>query len=155
MCNEDTFTFNNSAAAGGGGNNNNIILFLLFTLHNIVLTSLGIYNSNACRGGQQTVDQNTRQIHKGGMCGQYNVRATARETHDNTKDTPAPRIEIKISDPADNGTRRWMMLMMMIIIIIIIIITIITIIITIIIVVVIIIIIIIIIIVIIIIMMRR
>ena len=40
---------------------------------------------------QQTVDQDTRQVHKGGppwMCGQHNVRAIARDnTEQNTKDT--------------------------------------------------------------------
>ena len=50
-------------------------------------------------GEQQTVDQNTRQIH--------NVRATARDYREqNTKGyTPSPRIEIKISDPVRNRSR--------------------------------------------------
>ena len=40
------------------------------------------------------------------MCGQHNVRATAGyNTGQNTKDTPNPRTEIKIPDPAGNGTR--------------------------------------------------
>ena len=36
------------------------------------------------------------------MCGQHNVRASAE---DNTKDTPNPRTEIKMPDPAGNRTR--------------------------------------------------
>ena len=40
------------------------------------------------------------------MCGQYNDRATSGDnTEQNTKDTPSPRIEIKISEPAGNRTR--------------------------------------------------
>ena len=61
-------------------------------------------------GEQQTVDQNARQIHKDGsswMCGQHNVRATAGDNIGQNKDkwnTPSPRLEIKISDPAGNRT---------------------------------------------------
>ena len=36
------------------------------------------------------------------MCGQHNVRASAE---DNTGHTPNPRTDIKIPDPAGNGTR--------------------------------------------------
>ena len=55
-------------------------------------------------GGAKTVDQNTRQMYKGGppwMCCQHNIIATAR---DNTKDIPTPRIEIKISEFTGNRT---------------------------------------------------
>ena len=39
------------------------------------------------------------------MCGQHNVRATARDNAgQNIKDTSSPKIEIKISDPAENRT---------------------------------------------------
>ena len=61
-------------------------------------------------GEQQSLDQNTRQIHKGGppwMYGHHNVRASAEDnTGQNTKDIhPKPRTEIKIPDPAGNRTR--------------------------------------------------
>ena len=56
--------------------------------------------------GTTECEHNTRQIHKGGfswMCGQHNVRATARDnTLQNTRDTPGPRIKIKISLLARN-----------------------------------------------------
>ena len=40
------------------------------------------------------------------MYGQHNVRASAgNNTGQNTKDTPNPRTEIKIPDPAGNQTR--------------------------------------------------
>ena len=81
-------------------------LFLLFTLPIVGLT-LPRYLQLKCPwviclyGEWQTVDQNTRQIHKGGsfwMCGQYNDR-TEHKGH-----TPSPRIEVKISEPAGNRT---------------------------------------------------
>ena len=60
------------------------------------------------QGLQQTVDQDTRQIHKGEtpwMCGRQNVRATAGDnTEQNTKDTPSSRIQTKTSDSARNRT---------------------------------------------------
>ena len=62
-------------------------------------------------GEQQTVNQNTREIHREGLpdiCGQHNLRATIRDnTEQNTdkRHTPSSRIEIKISDPAGNRTR--------------------------------------------------
>ena len=57
------------------------------------------------------MDQNTRQIHKGGppwMCDQHNVRASAGDStgqNIDTGHTPNPRIGIKICDPAWNRTR--------------------------------------------------
>ena len=57
------------------------------------------------------MDQNTRQIHKGGpprMCGQHNVRATAGDNRgQNTarRHTPRRRIEFEIPDLAGNRTR--------------------------------------------------
>ena len=60
---------------------------------------------------QQTVDKNTRQIHKGGpplMSGQQNVRIIARDNtgHNRDNELPfSPRIEIKISEPAGYRTR--------------------------------------------------
>ena len=40
------------------------------------------------------------------MCGQHNARATAGDnTGQYTKDTPSPRVEIKI--PELNGNRIW------------------------------------------------
>ena len=60
-------------------------------------------------GEQQSLDQNTRQIHKGGppwMCGQHNVRASAEDnTGQNTKDTHQIPGKIKIPNPAGNRTR--------------------------------------------------
>ena len=53
----------------------------------------------------------TRQKHSGvpsRMCGQHNVRATARDNTGKNKDnghTPNTRKEIKIADPATNRTR--------------------------------------------------
>ena len=68
------------------------------------------YNTNSFRE-QQTVDQNTKQIHKGGPdlnMWSAQCQATAK---DNTKQntdkgqTHSQRIEMKISDPAGNETR--------------------------------------------------
>ena len=62
-------------------------------------------------GEQQSLDQNTRQIHKDGspwMCGQHGDRASAEDnTGQNTSKghTPNPRTEIKIPDPAWNRNR--------------------------------------------------
>ena len=64
---------------------------------------------------QQTVDQNTKQIHKGRpswMCSQHNVRVTASgNTGLNTDkwDSPNPRIEIKMTDPPgiEPGPSGW------------------------------------------------
>ena len=74
-------------------------LLRLFTLCQSRTYTPGIYNPNAASqmpvGEQYTVDQNSRQIHKGRapwMCGQYNVRATTVDNiGQNTKDThPVP-----------------------------------------------------------------
>ena len=62
------------------------------------------------QGEQQSLNQNTREIHKGEsplMCGQHNVRASAEDnTRQNTfkGNTPNPRTEIKTPDPARNRT---------------------------------------------------
>ena len=62
-------------------------------------------------GEQQSLDQNTRQIHKDGppwMCGQHNVKASAEDNMGQNTDkghTPNPRTEMKIPDPAGNLTR--------------------------------------------------
>ena len=67
-----------------------ILFFSFFVIYlpspNLQLTPPpGTYNANtrgsdACKGEEQSLDQNTRQIHKGGppgMCGQHNVKASA------------------------------------------------------------------------------
>ena len=57
------------------------------------------------------VDQNARQIHKGGppwICDQHNVRVTAGDNAGQNTDkghTPSPGIEIKIPEPVGNRTR--------------------------------------------------
>ena len=93
-----------------------LLLFLLFTLPQSRTYTPATYNPNArgsdaCRGSNSFLVQNTRQIHKGGppwMCGQHNVRATAEDNTGQNTDkgyTPNPRAEIKIPDPAGNRTR--------------------------------------------------
>ena len=63
------------------------------------------------QGEQQSLDQNTRQIHKGGspwMCDQHNVKASAGDNsgqHTDKGHTPNPRTEFKIPDSAWNRTR--------------------------------------------------
>ena len=61
-------------------------------------------------GEQQSLDQNTRQIHKDGpwLCGQHNVMASAGDNTGQNTDkgqTPNSRTEIKIPYPAGNRTR--------------------------------------------------
>ena len=57
----------------------------------------------------QTMDQNTRQIHKGGplwICGQQNVWSNARQQRATYRGyAPSTRIEIKIPGPAGKRTR--------------------------------------------------
>ena len=88
---------------------------LLFTLPLVGLTPPGLRTKipvgQISVGEQQTVDQNTRQIHTVGspwMCDKCNIRATARynteqtqRTHTQSQDT----IDIKTSDHAGNHTR--------------------------------------------------
>ena len=67
------------------------------------------YNPNApglnTSRGSQTMNQNTRQEHNSGpplICGQQNVRATAREHKREHKEyISSPRIVIKNLDPAE------------------------------------------------------
>ena len=67
--------------------------------------------SDACGGEQQSLDQNTRQIHKGEppwMCGQHIARASAEDNTGQNTDkghTLNPRTEIKIPNRAGNRTR--------------------------------------------------
>ena len=97
-----------------------LLLFLLLLVRLFTLPQSRTYTptdlhskcpgSEACRGDQLSLDQNTRQIHKGGppwMCGQHNGRASAEDNTGQNTDkghTPNPRTEIKIPDPAVNRT---------------------------------------------------
>ena len=62
-------------------------------------------------GEEQSLDQKSIQIHKGGppwMCGQHNVRASAEDNTGQNTDkghTANPGIGIKIPDPAGYRTR--------------------------------------------------
>ena len=93
-----------------------ILLFLLLTLPNVGLTSLGTYmtkcsyRSNDCRASQRVwiriLDWSTRadslNVRK------QNFRVSARDNTGQNKEeghTLRPRIEIKIHDPA--GNRTW------------------------------------------------
>ena len=88
---------------------------LLFTLPNVGLTPPG-HSSQIPVGqmpiwGATDVDQNTRQIHKGGppwVWSKHNVSVSARDNTGQDTDvghTPSPRIEIKISAYAGNRTQ--------------------------------------------------
>ena len=86
--------------------------FLHYLTSTIVgLTPLGTYNSNAHGSVATNFEWNTRHIHKDclpWMCGQHNVRVTARDNTGQNTDkghTTSPRIEIKISESAGNWTR--------------------------------------------------
>ena len=87
-----------------------LLLSLLFTLPNLGLTTQMSW-VKCLQGEQQSVDQNTRQIHKGGpprMCGKHTVMATAGDnTGQNTNKGHAPksRTEIKIPDLVGNRIR--------------------------------------------------
>ena len=103
--------------------------FVYLPSPNLGLTPPETYNPNArgsdaCKGEQQSLGQNTRQIHKGEppwMCGQHNVRASAKDnTQDRTqtKDTHSiPGQKLKFLNPPGwkvrtlPTTARWLIIL--------------------------------------------
>ena len=88
-----------------------IFLLRLFTLPQSRTYTPRDLQAKCLYGEQESLDRNTRQIHKAGppwMCGQHNVRASAEDNTGQSTDKghkPNPWTEIKIPDPAGNRTR--------------------------------------------------